>query len=195
MPSDRQPSARVPRLLVTGEPGSGKSAVLDGLHRHFGARILVLPALSAEVREWGMPPLPGIVDLCKQYDAALLDLQYAAEGLADVYARATGAKVVVLERSASCADEDVGTAPEPSEEIAKEFARYDVVVFLAANVRGNPSTMAEVQTESFAFSANHARLVAKWQGHKNLHIIGGTNNNLGQVERVVQIVEELMAMV
>lgn len=177
------------RIVLTGGPGAGKTAVLELVHQTFCEHIHVLPESAGIVYGGGFPR--GVdLELRRASQRAIFHVQRELEAAGDI-----GAPPVVL-----C---DRGTVdggaywPGPGElwpavgtTLADEVARYDCVIHLrvprGAVDRGNPLRI-ESPLEAQLIDD---RIAALWNGHPRRFTVAAESDFLEKAARAVAILRD-----
>lgn len=191
-PGDPPRSRR--RIVLTGGPGAGKTAVLELVRQAFARRVQVLPEAAGIVFGGGFPRTGE--DVCRRASQrAIFHVQRELETVADA-----GAQPVVL-----C---DRGTVdgaaywPGPDEfwpsiatTLAAELARYAVVIHLRTPSsahgynRGNPLRI-ESADEAAAIDA---RILDAWAGHPRRIIIPAAPDFLAKAGQAHDVIAAELA--
>lgn len=183
-------SGRLPRIVVTGAPGSGKTTTVNTLRKELGHLILCAPEVATPlITQLGITPDTPWKELPAhpRFQEAMHDIQKTLEDLSDEVARQTGRKAVLLDKSriemaAHILNSEISVA-EGREFYKKMFSRtvedvyrdYDLVLFLElpeekifdeirANNPARPSSYAGQQIIG-------ERVREVWKDHPNFRII------------------------
>jgi predicted ATPase len=179
------------RIVLTGGPGAGKTAVLEML-RHELCHHVVMARESAGILFGGGFPRGSDVVQRRAAQRAIYHIQLELETIAD----ATNAALTLCDRGVvdGCAywpgPDDYWAAVGTTREAA--LARYDTVIHLrtpnGANGYGHQNPL---RTES-AFEAGEIdrRILAAWESHPRRFLIDATPNFLGKAERALTIVRQ-----
>ena len=176
------------RIVVTGGPGAGKTAVLELVRQSICRHVAVLPESAGIVFGGGFPRRDNVG--VKQ--AAQRAIYYVQREL-EAAAEAEGVSVVLCDRG--CVDgaaywigvEDFWTALGTTREAL--LARYDVVVHLrvpgAANGYGHQNPL-RVESVAEALAVDE-RILRVWEGHPRRYVVEATPDFLSKAERAVEI--------
>jgi len=174
------------RIVLTGGPGAGKTALLELVRQSFCSHVKVLPEAAGIVFGGGFPRGDSIL-LRQAEQRAIFHVQRELE------AAAGEAALVLCDRGTV----DGGAYwPGPGDlwsavgtTLADELARYDAVIHLrtpAASNGYNHSNPLRLESASEA-SAIDDRIAGLWSGHPRLFTIEATPNFLGKASRALEI--------
>ncbi len=178
------------RIVLTGGPGAGKTAVLELVRQEFCAHVQVLPEAAGIVFGGGFPRT-GSPDRLRGAQRAIFFVQRELESIGE----ADNAAVVLCDRgtvdgAAYWPGPDsfwdaVGTTQE------REMSRYDAVIHLRTPTidrgynNGNP-----LRTESASAAAEiDERLLRIWNAHPRRFIVPSFQEFLEKAARVVEILK------
>ncbi len=193
---DPAPPSELPhaprRVVLTGGPGAGKTAVLEVLRRELGERVMVLPEAASILFGGGFPRGVG-VGARKAAQRAIFHVQDALEQMA---VEEAGGRLILCDRgvvdgAAYWPDgvagfwSDLGVSREAC------YARYGLVIHL--------------QTPDLAHGYNHQnplrtehpdeaqaidrRILAAWQGHPRRICVGPADDFLDKLRQAVALVQ------
>ncbi|HVY44900.1 MAG TPA: ATP-binding protein [Minicystis sp.] len=183
------PARPPPRVVLTGGPGGGKTAVLEVVRIHFGAHVDVTPEAARIVLSGGFPR--RATDAARRAaQRAIFRVQRELERLAE---EESAADLVLCDRgtvdgAAYWPDgppslfEEMGTTRE------RERARYAAVIHLrpppeVAGAAGAPgSQRVETVAEALAIDA---RIERAWEGHPRRVIVESTPRFFDKIARVL----------
>ncbi|MGE3958135.1 MAG: ATP-binding protein [Vicinamibacterales bacterium] len=179
------------RVVLTGGPGAGKTAVLELIRLFFCEHVRTLPE-SAGIIFGGRFPR-NHRDLVQQAaQRAIYHVQRELESTAD----ADNAAVVLCDRGTIDGsaywrgDGDLFTSVGTTREV--ELARYDTVIHLRtptsahAYNRDNP-----LRTESLEEAAViDARILTQWSGHPRRFIVAATEDFLSKASHVLKLLRD-----
>lgn len=164
------------RLVLTGGPGAGKTAVIELARRHFGHDLEVLTEAASVVFRGGFPRL----NTTPAREAAQRAIFHVQRELENVAAEHVDAKAMLCDRgTVDCLAywpgpwptfwRDVGTT------IEKEFSRYDAVIHLRSPTVHNGYHTDDVRIES-AKEAHRIdeRLRDIWSLHPRVFVVDST---------------------
>jgi predicted ATPase len=185
----RAPHA-VRRIVLTGGPGAGKTAVLELIRKAFCQHVHVLPEAATILFSGGFPRQPS-VPARKAAQRAIFRVQRELEALSD----GDGAPAITL-----C---DRGTLdgaaywPGPAEEMFAELGitrdaergRYDVVIHLRTpSVEHGYDKSNAVRVESAAVAAAiDARIEAAWAGHPRRFFVASRDSFLDKASEALRL--------
>ncbi|MDO8496732.1 MAG: AAA family ATPase [bacterium] len=186
---------RLPRIVVTGPPGSGKTSIVNMFRDEFAHTIQCVPEV-ATLAIVGLGVTPDKPENRVVYKSIFLHLLYKLQILVDhiseEVARDMGRKVVLMDKTLV---DVVGHLPGKNKEykelfnttVEKDYKNYDLVLFLELPTRkvfneirkNNPA-----RSENYEASKRNGILYKKaWQGHPNIKYI---NNDFGWDGKVAQ---------
>ena len=181
------------RIVLTGGPGAGKTAVLELVRQEFCAHVHVLPEAAGIVFGGGFPRT-GSPAWRRGAQRAIFFVQRELESIGD----ADNAAIVLCDRGtvdgaaywpgSDSLWDSVGTTQ------AAEMSRYDAVIHLRTPTsdggynHGNP-----LRTESAAAAAEiDERLLRIWETHPRRFIVPPSQDFLEKAARVVAILKAEM---
>jgi predicted ATPase len=176
------------RIVLTGGPGAGKTAVLEVVQQHFCRHVVVLPEAASIVFRGGFPrrPTPAAREAAQraiyrvqvELERMVLEEGDAAVILCD---RGTVDGLAYWSRPETSFWSDVGTTH------ARELARYDTVLHLrtpAAHRGYNQSN--PMRTESAAEAAAiDARLLDVWADHPDRLVINTSDDFVVKLDQTL----------
>jgi len=182
------------RLVLTGGPGAGKTAVLEALKHLLSSQVAVLPESAGILFGGGFPRLDTIAGRCAA-QRAIFYVQRELETIADE----SDIAAVLCDRGLVDA---VAYWPGPDDFWSsvgmtqqEALARYDVVIHLrvpdAAHgyARVNP-----LRTESADEAAMiDQRILEAWSSHPHRYIVDATNDFLAKAANVLTIIQRELA--
>ena len=181
------------RIVLTGGPGAGKTAVLELVRRQFCAHVRVLPEAAGIVFGGGFPrsTLPRE---CRPAQRAIYFVQRELEQLDD----GVNAAVVVCDRGTV---DGAAYWPGPGDFFAavgtskeREMSRYDAVIHLrtpragAGYGNGNP---LRTETAEMAATIDDA-LLKLWDGHPCRFVVEASGDFLEKAARTLDILRNIM---
>lgn len=179
------------RVVLTGGPGAGKTAVLELIRLFFCDHVRTLPE-AAGIIFGGRFPRNGRVDIHRAAQRAIYFVQRELESTAD----ADNAAVVLCDRGTIdgaaywTGDSDLFTSVGTTREI--ELARYDAVIHLRTPTlpggynRDNP---LRIETASEA-AAIDARIIEQWNGHPRRFIVQATEDFLSKASEAMSLLRD-----
>ena len=176
------------RIVLTGGPGAGKTAVLELVRQHFCEHVHVLPEAAGIVFGGGFPRTAE-----EQVRRAAQRAIYYVQRELEIAAAGTGPAIVVCDRGTV---DGVAYWPGPDDiwsavgtTLAEQLRRYDAVIHLrtpddrAGYNRENPLRI-ESATEAARVDQ---RLFEVWAGHSHRVIVEPTRDFLVKVKQVLDI--------
>ncbi|MGO8996783.1 MAG: ATP-binding protein [Polyangiaceae bacterium] len=189
--SDGQATHRPRRIVLTGGPGAGKTAILEIIRKAFCEHVAIVPESASILFRGGFPRESSDAAECGA-QRAIFHVQIELERL---YELGKGIDLVLCDRGTV---DSVAYWPHPAEEFWRELgttgreqlARYDVVIHLEPPADGHGYHRDVVRTESAAEAAAiDARIVAAWKAHPRRYSVPSTPRFLEKVKLVMAIVE------
>lgn len=177
------------RIVLTGGPGAGKTAVLEMLRHSLCPHVVMVPESAGILFAGGFPRQADDAHR-RSAQRAIYHVQLELETLAD-----TGdSALVVCDRSIvdGCAywpgPDEYWAAVGTTRAVA--LARYDAVIHLltpdGSNGYGHQNPL---RTESPAEAAKiDRRILAAWDGHPNRHLVDASPDFLFKAEQAMAIV-------
>ena len=176
------------RIVLTGGPGAGKTAVLELVRQQFCAHVQVLPEAAGIVFGGGFPRT-GSLEWRRSAQRAIFFVQRELESTGD----ADNAAIVLCDRGTIDGAaywpgpdsfwDSVGTTLE------RELSRYDAVIHLRTpSIDGGYNTVNPLRTESAPAAAEiDATLLKIWEGHPRRFIVPPSPDFLEKAARTVEI--------
>lgn len=179
------------RIVLTGGPGAGKTAVLELTRQSFCVHVKVLPEAAGVVFGGGFPREPG-AGVRRAGQRAIFYVQRELEAAAD----ADNAAIVLCDRGTV---DGAAYWPGPEslwDSVASpreaELHRYDAVIHLRTPTRdGGYNQQNPLRIESAAEAAAvDQRIAEEWAGHPRRYIIEPTRDFLAKARRALAILRE-----
>ena len=181
------------RIVLTGGPGAGKTAVLELVRQQFCPHVHVLPEAAGIVFGGGFPRSAQSTDR-RAAQRAIFAVQRELEQMGD----ATNAAIVVCDRGTV---DGAAYWPGPDDFWSAvgttrdgEMRRYDAVIHLrtpplgAGYNNGNP-----LRTESAEMAAQIDESLLKiWESHPRRFIVPPSSDFLEKAARTIQILRDEM---
>lgn len=179
------------RIVITGGPGAGKTAVLEIARKYFCEHIAILPEAATILFSGGFWRHKN-VEAKKASQRAIFYIQREME------------RLVEGEQKTAVALCDRGTLdglaywPESEEEFfkeigttkAKEYARYDAVIHLRCPsilMGYNHSNPVRIETAEEALILDE-KILKVWEGHPNRFIIDSSGDFLTKVSKTISAI-------
>ena len=181
------------RIVLTGGPGAGKTAVLELVRQEFCTHVQILPEAAGIVFGGGFPRTRGM-EWQRGAQRAICFVQRELEASID----SENAAIVLCDRGTVDGAaywpgpdsfwDSVGTTQE------REMARYDIVIHLRTPSLDTGYNHANVlRTESAAAAAEiDARLLRIWDVHPRRFVVPATSDFLEKAARVIDILRAEM---
>jgi len=176
------------RIVLTGGPGAGKTAVLELVRQQFCAHVQVLPEAAGIVFGGGFPRT-GSLEWRRSAQRAIFFVQRELENMGD----ADNAAIVLCDRGTI---DGAAYWPGPDSfwdavgtTLERELTRYDAVVHLRTpSMDGGYNNGNPLRTESAPAAAEiDARLLKIWEGHPRRFIVPPSPDFLEKAARTVEI--------
>jgi predicted ATPase len=179
------------RVVLTGGPGAGKTAVLELIRLFFCEHVRTLPE-AAGIVFGGRFPRSDRPPLRQAAQRAIFHVQRELEAVAD----ADNAAVVLCDRgTVDCAAYWLGegnlfTSVDTTRE--QEVARYDAVIHLRTPAssrdytRDNPLRIESLQEAE----AIDRRIAEEWAGHPRLFVLDPTEDFLQKAAQAMALLRE-----
>ncbi len=184
------------RIVLTGGPGAGKTAVLEMARQEFCERVVVLQEAASILFRGGFPraddpPARRAAQRAIYHVTCQLEQLEIERGRAEALLcdRGTVDGVAYWPGSSETYFEALGTTREA------EHARYDAVLHLRVPHDGNGyNTLANpIRTESAAEAARiDERILAAWEGHPRRYVIESVDDFAEKVTRALSIIREIL---
>lgn len=190
-PCDCQERHAPRRIVLTGGPGAGKTAVLELIRLFFCEHVKTLPEAAGIVFSGGFPrsDRPALRQAAQR---AIYHVQRELESVAD----ADNAAVVLCDRgTVDCAaywigDGDLFSAVRTTR--AAELARYDAVIHLRSPTspqaynQNNPLRIESVEEAAEI----DARIATQWSDHPRRFVLEPTEDFLHKAARAMSLLRE-----
>jgi predicted ATPase len=181
------------RIVLTGGPGAGKTAVLELVRQSFSERVCVLPEAASILFGGGFPrgAAPG------ERRAAQRAI-FAVQRELEAWGAEQAADFVLCDRGTvdgaaywpgpDTLWDQVGTSREA------EFARYEVVIHMRTPPLGNGYNHQNPLRRESAEEASRIdqRIAAAWTGHPRYVVVESASEFVLKAERAIQAVREAL---
>jgi len=181
------------RIVLTGGPGAGKTAVLELVRQEFCAHVQILPEAAGIVFGGGFPRLES-PEWRRSAQRAIFFIQRELESTAE----AGNAAIVLCDRGTVDGAaywpgpdtfwKSVGTTQE------HEMRRYDAVIHLRTPTLGggyNNSNPLRIESASMAAEIDD-QLLRIWDAHPHRFVVQSSHDFLQKAARVVEILRAEM---
>ncbi len=176
------------RVVLTGGPGAGKTAVLELIRQAFCHHVRVLPEAAGVVFRGGFPREPAR-ELRRAAQRAIFHVQRELEATGDV----DGAAVVLCDRGTV---DGAAYWPGPGElwsevgtTLSQELARYDTVIHLrtpAANGGYNHNNPLRIETPAQAAEIDE-RIAGVWSTHPRRFEVAASPDFIVKAARTLEL--------
>jgi predicted ATPase len=181
------------RIVLTGGPGAGKTAVLELVRQSMCQHVAVLPEAAGILFGGGFPRAPGPIERAAA-QRAIYRVQRELEVIADVH---DNAAIMLCDRGTVDGaaywpgPDTLWSAVESTRE--QELARYDAVIHLRtappeAYNRDNPLRIESAHEASLI----DERIAQAWADHPRRFFVDGTADFLVKADRAVALLRDLM---
>jgi predicted ATPase len=177
------------RIVLTGGPGAGKTAVLELMRKTLCEHVRVVPEGAGVVFGGGFPRGDAI-DVRRAAQRAIFYVQRELEAAV----LATNAAIALCDRGTI---DGLAYWPGPADlwsavgtSHAEQLARYDAVIHLRTpSLEGGYNHQNPLRRESAVEAAAiDARIAAAWEGHPRRFEVGSMTDFLAKAARIVELV-------
>jgi predicted ATPase len=176
------------RIVLTGGPGAGKTAVLELVRQSFCHHVQVLPEAASILFRGGFPRTERVADR-RAAQRAIFHVQSELEQAADDH---DGAAIVICDRGTVDGAaywpgpddfwDSLGTSREA------QLARYDVVLHLRVPPVFGYNHHNPVRVESAAEAAAiDERIARAWDGHPHRHFVASTVDFVEKAQAAIRL--------
>ncbi len=180
------------RIVLTGGPGAGKTAVLELVRQEFCEHVRVLPEAAGIVFGGGFPRLGSVHTRCAA-QRAIFFVQRELERTGEE----ENAAIVLCDRGTVdgaaywAGSDSFWTACGTTRE--QEIARYDAVIHLRTPPPEGYNNGNPLRTESAETAAQiDARLLEIWSGHPQRTVVPPTKDFLEKARRAVELLQSCL---
>jgi predicted ATPase len=177
------------RVVLTGGPGAGKTAVLELVRRSLCAHVKILPE-SAGILFAGGFPRGVTAELRRPAQRAIFHVQRELEAIGDIGDHA----LVLCDRGTV---DSLGYWPGPGDffgelgtTLADELARYDAVIHLRTpppNDGYNRLNPLRIETPAEAHAIDE-KIAAAWRGHPRRFEVPAAHDFMAKATRALEII-------
>lgn len=182
------------KIVLTGGPSAGKTALVTIIEKEFFGQVAVVPEAASILFKGGFPRKPTLLNI-KHQQRAIYFLQVELEGL--IEAENPG-KIIICDRgtldgSAYLQGSITDFYKEVGSSLEKEIQRYDYVLHLESPDAlyydfSNPLRLEQpLQARQL-----DEKIKAVWSSHPHRHI---TKNNRNFSEKVADVLEKVRAII
>lgn len=182
------------RVVLTGGPGAGKTAILELARKHFRKRTVILHEAASIVFGGGFPRYPETYARA----AAQRAIYHVQDELETMAIESPSPKGIVCDRGTIDGlaywphSEDLFFA-ELSTTLERELARYDAVIHLRTPTTENGYHKDALRIEGVAEAGTiDERLLAIWRAHPRRFIVESSPDFLDKVHRTLGILHDLL---
>jgi len=182
------------RIVLTGGPGAGKTAVLELARKHFRGRLDILHEAASIVFVGGFPRRPEPYARA----AAQRAIHHVQVELERIAMETPSDKAILCDRGTI---DGLAYWPfEPSlffsdvwSSLEKEIARYDAVIHLRTPAKGAGYHKNAVRTEAPEDAeAIDARLLDVWKTHPKRFVIESSASFMDKAHRAMTLIGEIL---
>jgi predicted ATPase len=185
------------RIVLTGGPGAGKTAVLELVRQHFCRHIVVLPESASMLFGGGFPRLPAL-GARKAAQRAIFRVQREME---TAHLAAEDAATFLCDRGTL---DGLAYWPGPPDEMLAslattreaEFSEYAAVIHLRTPLAGegyNRSNALRIESAEQA-AAIDARILDAWAGHPRRVLVESTPDFLAKATSAIAALKKELPM-
>ena len=175
------------RVVLTGGPGGGKTAVLELVQRTLCEHVKVLPEAAGIVFGGGFPR-GGDPVVLRAAQRAIFHVQRELEASAEIGNPA----IILCDRGTV---DGVAYWPGPGDmwselgtTLAAEQHRYAAVIHLRTPLVGyNHQNPLRIESSTEAGIIDE-RIAAAWTGHASRHVVGSTSDFLTKAQRAIELI-------
>lgn len=181
----------IKRIVLTGGPGAGKTAVLETLKKEFCKHVVILPESASVIFGGGFWRHTSVAGK-KAAQRAIFHVQKELETIAEDEQKAV---IALCDRGSldglaywpvdeALFFEELGTSRE------KELARYSAVIHLrvpeGTNGYNNTSNPLRIENEMQAKQIDE-RIISAWEGHPRRFFIDSSEDFLDKITRAGEL--------
>jgi predicted ATPase len=194
------------KVVLTGGPCSGKTAVLGALRAEFPRDVVFVPEAATLLLAGGVPVpgthLPWSPQWQSAFQAGVLGVQFALEETHLLLAHSLGGRLLVCDRGVlDGAAYTLGGVEEFCNRYRVDreaaLARYEAVLHLESLATADPARYGTAGNATRFESLEEARRLeratrAAWAGHPRHRLLDGGRGLDGKVAEVVAVVRALL---
>lgn len=180
------------RVVLTGGPGAGKTAVLELLRQSICEHVTLLQEAAGIVFRGGFPR-GGSTPVQRAAQRAIYHVQRELEAAGE----AAGTGILLCDRGTV---DGAAYWPGPGslwDSVrslrAAELKRYDAVIHLLVPDEAEQYTRNQLRVETLAEARQiDERIASAWRGHDRVYIVAATPDFMRKAARVMEILRELL---
>ncbi len=195
---------RLPRIVITGPPGAGKTTMVKIFGDEFGHVIRPVPEVATmTIVKLGLIPGTPRSEIVFEsvFQHMMYRMQELFEHMADVLARETGKKVLLSDKGRVDIAGHIRGGKKEYEELfkttlKKDYSLYDLVLFLELpskkvynQIRKNNPARGETYEDA---KATEAKVKKAWQNHPNFKSISNYGGWEGKVQKARLAIAEFL---
>ena len=194
---------RMPKIVLTGGPCSGKSSVMETLSKEMSGLVHCVPEVATIViSRLGVKPENADPVSVFRFNRAVYRIQKIFEATSAEYAISMGRKAMILDRGSIDNAAYMPGGIKEMEETYKttvgfEYSQYDAVVCLETPaqdvyeaMRSNNPARTEDYAEACSLGSN---MVNVWKGHPDFYLIKNGNSWQEKERAAVNLVKRLIS--
>jgi predicted ATPase len=182
------------RVVLTGGPGAGKTAVLELARRHMGRHLDVLHEAASIVFGGGFPRREETY----AREAAQRAIYHVQDELERIALATPSTKIILCDRGTL---DGLAYWPGPSEQffadldttLDAELARYDAVIHLRTPTKDDGYHTDALRIEGVVEAeAIDARLLEVWEKHPNRFVVESAPDFFDKVRQAIAILHQML---
>ncbi len=191
---------KIPRIVITGGPGSGKSTILEMLRSLKPELHLVPEVATILMGQVGISPMGNAADLAR-FQKAVFSTQITFEDASTAEAKARNKTKVITDRGVV---DSVAYLPNGRNDFKSilncepedQYRRYDLVICLAVppeDIYQKIKSNNPNRSESWAKARElDEKIENAWCGHPNFHYINNAHGWGGKVNEALALIDGLL---
>src|SRR3989344_672361 len=195
-----QQLSRIPRMVIEGGPGSGKSTIMEMLKSLRPDLHLVPEVATILMGQVGLSPFGGPANLAR-FQKAVFNIQVAFENASVAEAKMRNKVLVVTDRGVVGS---VAYLPNGRDDFKlmlncepeSQYGRYDVAICLAVppqdiyeKIKSNNSNRSETWEQAMELDRKTREA---WEGHPNFYYLDNSGGWDGKVNGVLSLIDSLI---
>ncbi len=191
-------SGKIPRIVLTGGPCSGKSSIMESLKSAAGSYIHCVPeTASIIISQVGIKPISGDPFAMQRFNRLIYRVQRIFEATSAEYAISQGKKAIVLDRGSVDNAAYMPGGLKEMEDVYKtsrksEYAQYDLVLYLEvppANIYEKMKSHNPARSEDYNQAKELGKCIREaWEDHPNFHVISNKGGWKKKEESVLEAI-------